>query len=59
MMSALAVSYLGLAPLWRELMARGTFFLADAWRLHLGDRRSLQQYAAKYCGHQPRHSSFE
>jgi len=39
MMATLAVSYLGLAPLWRELTERARrSFLADAGRLCLGDR---------------------
>ena len=51
MMSALAIGYLGLAPLWHELTSRpGRIVLAHAGRVHLGDRRLFQQYAAKYVG---------
>ena len=51
MMSALAVSYLGLAPLWRELMgARDVLFwlMLGGFIWVIGDL--FQQYAAKYVG---------
>jgi drug/metabolite transporter (DMT)-like permease len=51
MMSALAVSYLGLAPLWRELMgARDVLFwlMLGGFIWVVGDL--FQQYAAKYVG---------
>src|SRR6266850_1515946 len=51
MMTALAVSYLGLAPLWRELMgARDVLFwlMLGGFIWVIGDL--FQQYAAKYVG---------
>src|SRR5947199_9686255 len=51
MMSALAISYLGLAPLWRELMgARDVLFwlMLGGFIWVVGDL--FQQYAAKYVG---------
>jgi drug/metabolite transporter (DMT)-like permease len=51
MMSALAVSYLGIAPLWRELLgARGVLFwlMLGGFIWVIGDL--FQQYAAKYVG---------
>ena len=51
MMTALAVSYLGLAPLWRELMAaRDVLFwlMLGGFIWVVGDL--FQQYAAKYVG---------
>src|SRR6202165_5462796 len=51
MMSTLAVSYLGLAPLWRELMAaRDVLFwlMLGGFVWVIGD--VFQQYAAKYVG---------
>src|ERR1700688_1108028 len=51
MMSALAVSYLGVAPLWRELVsARAVLFwlMAGGFIWVIGDL--FQQYAAKYLG---------
>jgi drug/metabolite transporter (DMT)-like permease len=51
MMSALAVSYLGLAPLWRELLgARDVLFwlMLGGFIWVIGDL--FQQYAAKYVG---------
>src|SRR5712672_4271653 len=51
MMSALAVSYLGLAPLWQELLsARGVIFwlMLGGFVWVIGD--IFQQYAAKYVG---------
>src|SRR3979411_1890283 len=51
MMSALAVSYLGIAPLWRELMgARDVLFwlMLGGFIWVIGDL--FQQYAAKYVG---------
>src|SRR6266446_1061499 len=51
MMSALAISYLGLAPLWRELMgARDVLFwlMLGGFIWVIGDL--FQQYAAKYVG---------
>jgi glucose uptake protein GlcU len=51
MMSALAVGYLGVAPLWRELLsARDVLFwlMLGGFIWVIGD--ILQQYAAKYVG---------
>src|SRR6266478_5999451 len=51
MMTALAVSYLGVAPLWRELMgARDVLFwlMLGGFIWVIGDL--FQQYAAKYVG---------
>ena len=51
MMAALAVSYLGLAPLWQELTrARGVIFwlMLGGFIWVIGDL--FQQYAAKYVG---------
>jgi len=51
MMTTLAVSYLGLAPLWRELMgARDVLFwlMLGGFIWVIGDL--FQQYAAKYVG---------
>src|ERR1700716_574732 len=51
MMSTLAVSYLGIAPLWRELMgARDVLFwlMLGGFIWVIGDL--FQQYAAKYVG---------
>ena len=51
MMSALAISYLGLKPLWRELlMARDVLFwlMLGGFIWVIGDL--FQQYAAKYVG---------
>ena len=51
MMAALAVSYLGLAPLWRELLgARDVLFwlMLGGFIWVIGD--VFQQYAAKYVG---------
>jgi glucose uptake protein GlcU len=51
MMSALAVSYLGVAPLWRELLsARDVLFwlMLGGFIWVIGD--VFQQYAAKYVG---------
>src|SRR5881296_3346290 len=51
MMAALAVSYTGLAPLWRELQsARGVIFwlMLGGFIWVIGD--VFQQYAAKYVG---------
>ena len=50
MMAALAIGYLGLAPLWHELVecARRPV-LADAGRLHLGDRRCLSAICREVC----------
>src|SRR5467141_1532883 len=51
MMTALAVSYLGIAPLWRELMgARDVLFwlMLGGFIWVIGDL--FQQYAAKYVG---------
>jgi len=51
MMTALAVSYLGLAPLWRELLAaRDVLFwlMLGGFIWVIGDL--FQQYAAKYVG---------
>ena len=60
MMAALAIGYLGLVPLWHELTERaGRTVLADAGRLHLGDRRSLSAIRREVCGHQPRHPALQ
>src|SRR5713226_9711430 len=51
MMAALAIGYLGLAPLWRELQsARGVIFwlMLGGFIWVIGD--VFQQYAAKYVG---------
>jgi glucose uptake protein GlcU len=51
MMTTLAVSYLGVAPLWQELVnARGVLFwlMAGGFIWVIGD--VFQQYAAKYLG---------
>jgi drug/metabolite transporter (DMT)-like permease len=51
MMTTLAVTYLGVAPLWRELLnARGVLFwlMAGGFIWVIGD--VFQQYAAKYLG---------
>jgi glucose uptake protein GlcU len=51
MMSALAIGYTGLAPLWRELLsARGVIFwlMLGGFIWVIGDL--FQQYAAKYVG---------
>jgi drug/metabolite transporter (DMT)-like permease len=51
MMTTLAVSYLGVAPLWRELLsARGVLFwlMAGGFIWVIGD--VFQQYSAKYLG---------
>jgi drug/metabolite transporter (DMT)-like permease len=51
MMSALAISYTGLAPLWKELLAaRGVIFwlMLGGFIWVIGDL--FQQYAAKYVG---------
>src|ERR1700704_1196912 len=51
MMLALAVSYLGLAPLWRELMgARDVLFWLMLGGFIWGVGDLFQQYAAKYVG---------
>src|SRR3989449_1599547 len=51
MMSALAISYLGLAPLWREVLgARSVIFLLMLGGFVWGIGDVFQQYAAKYVG---------
>jgi len=51
MMAALAISYLGLAPLWQELMtAAGRPFLVDARWLHMGNRGPVSTICGEVRG---------
>ena len=60
MMAALAIGYLGLAPLWHELTsARDVLFwlMLGGFIWVIGDR--LSAIRREVCGHQPRHSAIE